>query len=414
MRRKDNLGLAIFLIILAIFYYELSYKTQDLKRELISGISQKEQDTKTFGGEEAKVLRAKKIDLLRIKINEGKIIFKKDSSLKEIIFNIKGENIGNINIQKSEKNGVITGELNFSDKIPGIYIEIISPQKIDLDISNVNGEEVIESAGKVKIHDIYSDTEISKSGDIVINSSYGSVKLKDIEKNAFVKTEYAKVIVQDIKGDVRIENKYGDKIVADNISGNLSVDTKYTLLYIDRIKGEIKIKNKYSDKILVKNFTKATIETRYSTIILGNGDDARLTGKENTLKIQDIDTLILSGKHSKISGSVNKIYSEGKYNTIALRVKGGKIKEASGDINLKIPEISEEFKLNLIDTPLYVKINKIDNTYFKVENTEGSLDSNFLEIREDKNNLTKAFFGKIGFNNKFILNAKFSNITIYN
>ncbi len=414
MRRKNNLGLAIFLIILSIFYYEISYKSQELKKEVIFNIEGKDFNSEISEGKETKVLETEKADLLKIKLERGKLVFAKDPSLKKIKIKINGNNLSGVKIERSVDNGVKIAEINLKENISGVYLKVLSPEKIDLAITNINGEEIIKEAKNIFINDNYTNMKIIDSDKANINTSYGSIKIKKIKKDVSVNTKYSKVVVQDVKGNVKIADNYADKIVVDKVGGNLSIDTKYTPLYITEVKGETQIKNRYSDKILLRNFSSVSIETKYSTIISSKGENLSLRGKENNLKCQSIKVLTISGKHNKISGEVDKLISEGKYDTIAVTVKGGKIKESSGDLNVKIPELVNDFNIEIIDTPLFVKINNLDNTYFKIESTEGSLDSNFLIIKKDKGNEIQATFGEKGMKNKFLLTARFSNITIYN
>ncbi len=414
MRRKNNLGLAIFLIILSIFYYEISYKTQELKKEVILNIEGKDFSPETLEGKETKIFETEKVDLLKIKLERGKLVFAKDHSLKKIKIKINGNNLSNVKIQRSVENGVKIAEINLKENISGAYLKVISPEKIDLAITNINGEEIIKEAKNISINDNYSNIKILNSDKVNINTTYGTIKIQKIKKDVSINTKYSKLVIQDVKGNVKITDDYGDKIVIDKIGGNLSIDTKYTPLYITTVKGESQIKNRYSDKILLSDFSTVSIETKYSTIISNRGKNLSLTGKENNLKCQSIKVLTLAGKHNKISGVMDNLIVDGKYDTIAVTVKGGKIKESSGDLNLKIPELVDDFNIEIIDTPLFVKINNLNNTYFKIESTEGSLDSNFLIMKKDKGSKIEATFGEKGMKNKFFLTAKFSNITIYN
>ncbi len=407
-RRSSNLGFAIFLIVLAIFYYEITYKAEGIKEEIISSIDENRASERIKYKEERK-FEIEKIESIKIKAIKSRIIFSKDSSMLKTKIIVKGSNLEDLFI-KANKN---IAEFLSKKKISNAEVKIISPKNLNIEISNLNGEERINGGGNIIINDLYSEIQISDSKSAVIDSSYGKIRVKNIEKNAEIKTRYSRIDVENIEGDVTISTKYGERIYAKNIGGDLTISTKYTPLHLNSIKGKLIIVNRYSDKIQLKDFKSATIKTSYSRVFLDTGESSIISGKENSVICKNLGECSVVGKNNKISGDINFGKIKGKFDTISLTIKGGEIIEESGDINLDIPEVSDDFKIVIVDTPIFVNFNDVDNIHFLIKAIDSTLNSNFLEIKNGGREL-KAIYGNTKDRYKFILSGKYSKITINN
>ncbi len=410
MRRKNNnLGLAIFLIVLAIFYYEITYKAEIVKEEIISNI-EGERASEDIKYDEEKTFNIKNINSIKIKAVRSKIIFKRDDSLPETKIRIKGNNLSELKLLK--RNGSKIELSTNSGAISNAKIMIESPEHLNLEISNMNGEETISGGGDIQIKEIYSNISIKNSNSVKIDTAYGKISVSNIKGDAEINTRYSKIHTENIKKDLKINTKFGESIYAKDVYGSVSIITKYTPVYLTNIEGDIYLKNRYSDKIFIKNFSVAKVETSYSRIFPSNGKTLILIGKENGVKCENIKNCKITGKNNKISGSVEKIDSTGKYNTLSFKTNGGFIKEESGDVNLEIDKLKNNLSIDLIDTPIFIRINDKSGVFFVVEAIDSTLNSNFLKITNENENIFKGIFGNPNNKIKFSIKAKYSKITV--
>ncbi len=413
MRRKsNNLGLAIFLIVLAIFYYEITYKAEIVKEEVISNI-EGEKVSESIKYDEEKSFNIEDIDSITIKAVRSKIIFKRDSSLSETKIKIKGNNLKELKILKTDKKNTKNIVLTTNNgAISNAKLVIKSPIILNLNISNMNGEETISGGGDIYIKEIYSNILIEDSKSVKIDTAYGKIDVRNIKGDTEIDTRYSKIHVENIQKDLKINTKFGESIYAKEVKGSVSIMTKYTPVYLTDIKGDIYLKNRYSDKIFIKSFSVAKVETSYSRIFPSNGETLILIGKENGLKCEKIKNCKIAGKNNKVSGSVENIDSTGKYNTLSFKTKGGFIKEESGDINLEIDKLKNNLSIDLIDTPVFIRINDKSGVFFVVEAIDSTLTSNFLKLTNEDGNVLKAIFGNSNNSIKFSIKAKYSKITV--
>jgi hypothetical protein len=412
--KNNKIGLSIFLIILSIFYYEGRRKIPEFKKNIIIDfkdvhkIPSNKKLKYTY-----KLFEESSIKKIKLKAYCGKISIKTNHDIDKIkIKAIIGYSGEKAYINKSMENGELYLKGSIPENFNGeIGYEIETPEKIDYELINRNGIIEIDGASNIKIDDKYSDMNIKDIKSISIQSGYGDIYIDRVKENVNISTKYSKMRFSNIKGSLSIKTKYGKSIEINNLNGDLEIDTKFTPVIIDNASGKLKIKHRYCENLEINNSGDIQLETSYSKISVNNSNSLSLIGKENRI-FGKVIKLNIKGKGNKIEGGSDEISLEGKYDNINMTIKKrGKIIEEQGHIKLEIDKISQKFSFNLISTSSYIKIKDTNNTLFDVRLNWGVLNSDFLHISTNKN-IIKGVYGDISEKNIFLLNSKYSTITI--
>jgi len=415
--KKNYIGLSIFIIILAIFYYEIKTDLSFMRKEIRTDFSRSH---RYIEKEEIKYkyknYKEENVDSIYIEAVRGEVNVERDDNITgDVDVRVK---LGLTN--KQEVSGVVKekkgNKLLFKKNVPegfngiiGYEIKISKP--LDIEVYNKFGENRIVGTGKTFIYDEYSPCFVTNVSSLYLSAKEGDIEIDRVSKEVKIDTSYSEISITDVGENVEINTKYGDKIVIDEVDGNLVLNTKYTPLFVSDIKGDAKITNKYSDDLEFNNIDSLEINADYSDINLENVKLFELIGKSNKIEIKEAQKIKVEGEDNSISGESRFMHIQGKRDTVVLEVMGGKIIESNGKIKLQIPLIEESMNLDLTATPSFIKIENIDNTYFSVTNSGAYLVSSFIKI-EKENSISRGTYGDKSSSKRFILKSKYSNITI--
>ncbi len=412
--KNNKIGLSVFLIILSIFYYEGRRKIPEIKKNIIIDFNDSRRVSPIKNLKYSRILfKESGIKKIKLKAYRGRILIKTNPKIDKIKIKATiGYSGEKANIKRTIKNGELFLKNITPENFRGeISYEIETPSKIDYELVNRDGTIEIDGALKIKVDDKYSDMNIKNIDSAFIKSGYGDIYINGVKDSVNIVTKYSKMQLSDIKGSLSVKTKYGKSISVKNVGGDLKLDTKFTPVIINHVSGTLKLKNKYCENLEINNSKDIEIETSYSNISVNNSNSLLLIGKENRI-FGKLKKLQVKGKGNKIKGSSDELSLKGKYDNLNMSIKNkGDIIEEQGNIKIDIEKITGTISFNLISTTTFIKIKDINNTFFNINLNWGVLNSDFLQISTDKN-IIKGIYGNNGEKNIFLLNSKYSTITI--
>ena len=74
--------------------------------------------------------------------------------------------------------------------------------------------------------------ELPSKVEIELLSSYGDIRVNDVESNLVINSSYSDIELENIKGSISIENSYGD-ISGENLDGNIDIESNMSDVNID-------------------------------------------------------------------------------------------------------------------------------------------------------------------------------------
>lgn len=135
------------------------------------------------------------------------------SDNEEIKVRLEGEYRHNDKVKNREKLLKVTqtdGATRVSRKVKPNKAHFVS-------INTGNMKYVIELPSKVEIE---------------LLSSYGDIRVNDVESNLVINSSYSDIELENIKGSISIENSYGD-ISGENLDGNIDIESNMSDVNID-------------------------------------------------------------------------------------------------------------------------------------------------------------------------------------
>ena len=105
-------------------------------------------------------------------------------------------------------------------------------------VVNENGEKP-----KSSLHAHYVIT-IPENCPLNLKNHFGNADINDLKKQVVINSEYCKIKLTNIEGDIAIETRFGD-VVGVGLSGNVSILSARSDITLTRLKGSIDIQAKY-------------------------------------------------------------------------------------------------------------------------------------------------------------------------
>jgi len=130
--------------------------------------------------------------------------------------------------------------------------------------------------------------QLPADSSIVIDNSYGPVRMADLRGNQVVANRYGAVTMSRIQGDVQIEDRYG-AVTTDTVSGDVRVTNRYGQVTLRDIGGSANVENRYASVELADVDGRVVVSNRYSNVeVRSAGSDVTVTGRNNQVELQDV------------------------------------------------------------------------------------------------------------------------------
>ncbi len=174
-----------------------------------------------------------------------------------------------------------------------VSFDIVTPKQVDIKCKS--------SYGKIKLIDI--------DGEIEGRTSSGSVNAENIEGSAILDTSYGSVSCRNIKGEIIKLKSSSGAITAEEIEGPLDADTSYGSITCNEIKnGDVKLKTSSgSIKLSNASFGTCDVHTSYGSITSEEitGDSIKLQSGSGGIEINRA-----AAKRTDLKTSYGKIACE--------------------------------------------------------------------------------------------------------
>lgn len=229
------------------------------------------------------------VEILRIKTVHAETVQQAENFLEKLPL-INDQNSNEIRLSMRPSTTI-------PKEIYGVRVDYVIevPETLALDITTHGYLRVEGVKGKVKISNLYGQTElIGVKNDINIRQSYSWVKLVDIEGDVTVGTNMSDVIVENMQGNLDLQCSMAKVIITDlagsleannnkgsilgtNIQGKILIDAKMTPVILTGVKGAMRILDSYA-KVEVTDFANdAEVELKMGSLFMTNDWNHKVT-----------------------------------------------------------------------------------------------------------------------------------------
>ncbi len=150
------------------------------------------------------------------------------------------------------------------------YVYWDSYQKLSaLYLSNnimVPNNSTLESIVRIEYH-----IQLPKEANLIVQNSFGQVKVSDLSFTGKIDIQYCDLILQNISGAVDVKSNIGD-LTFSGVKGNLTINSKYSTIQIDNPAGELNLASTYGSIRLnvFQPFTKLTVSAERCDVSILN------------------------------------------------------------------------------------------------------------------------------------------------
>lgn len=103
------------------------------------------------------------------------------------------------------------------------------------------GEGAEKPKSSLQVHYVIT---IPEQCPLNLKNHFGNADINDLKKQVVINSEYCKIKLTNIEGDISIETRFGD-IIGSGISGNVNILSSRSDITLTRLKGSIDIQAKY-------------------------------------------------------------------------------------------------------------------------------------------------------------------------
>lgn len=260
-----------------------------------------------------------------------------------------------------------------------ISMTLLVPEVEDLTLSNKYHDIIISDGVKVKNeNNIQLYSGVLKVGNLFgplqLNLKYSKAYLKNI-KDGNLELYDANISLEDAE-NLTINSKYSDILIGNG--NNLTLKCYDDKLKAKDFKGNIEITDKYSD-LEIGSFNNARMDLYDTDLILGSGNDLQVKSKYSEFRIQQLNSLNfeLSYDDDLYIQKLNSIAAESKYTKFKIDELNSKIHLESYDDVVDVRRLSgplEEVYFNCKYSDFNVKLP--DQALYRMDAqlTYGTLD----------------------------------------
>ncbi len=221
-------------------------------------------------------------------------------------------------------------------------------------------------------------------------------------------------------GSVKLDNKYGN-IVMHDLNGSSDIVCKYGKITLGKLNNSSNtIKIDYCSKSSIESVKNATINAKYSGLVLSDFSNLDLNSSYTDVSILNGNNLTYQSNYGKISvGKVTNLEGNGNYLTIKIAEIQSNLKLTTNYSNITLNAVSEKAN-NIAITAGYtnIKINHNPNYYFdfdittKYANFKSDADLEYnSRIETQSSKSYKGFYKKSGVNKMSIV-SNYGNINL--
>ena len=206
--------------------------------------------------------------------------------------------------------------------------KISVPAGRDVDVKNSYGTVKAKKVGNAHIKNHHGKIIASDiSGELSIENSYKDIEVENAQSNCQIEGKYADVFVNDVKGKTQIDHRYG-KVRVENISQDVKIEGSHSSVYGENLMGSVEVTTSYK-KIALFDVGPTKIRARHSPVEV-DGAREYLDIEDNYSKV-NVDNLrgdlIVDGKNLGVYGKTivgQKIHIISSYRNIELSEFSGK------------------------------------------------------------------------------------------
>lgn len=319
--------------------------------------------------------------------------------------------------QKSLQKTVLVNSdatLSVKNKYGNLLITTWDEDKIGIEVTitvSADSEKWVEE----KLNSITVDFNGSKSlysaeTQIDSNESYG--------RNSSMEINYTIKIPK--KGNVKLDNKYGDIIMHD-LNGSSDIICKYGKISLGNLKSNSNIiKIDYCPKSTIASIKNASIEAKYSGISIDSFEMLALTSSYTDITIKNGTNLNYKSNYGKIAiEKVTNLVGNGNYLTINIDEIEKNLTLSTNYSNLTLGTIAEKANDISIDAGYTnIKINHSANYSFDfdISTRYGNFKTNSelsysTKVEKNTSKSYTGFYNKSGIN-QLRLSSNYGNITL--
>jgi hypothetical protein len=221
-------------------------------------------------------------------------------------------------------------------------------------------------------------------------------------------------------GSVKLDNKYGN-IVMHDLNGSSDIVCKYGKITLGKLNNSSNnIKIDYCSKSSIESVKNATINAKYSGLVLSDFSNLDLNSSYTDVSILNGNNLTYQSNYGKISvGKVTNLEGNGNYLTIKIAEIQSYLKLTTNYSKITLNAVSEKANNIAINAGYTdIKINHNPNYYFdfdittKYANFKSDADLEYnSRIETQSSKSYKGFYKKSGVNKMSIV-SNYGNINL--
>lgn len=305
--------------------------------------------------------------------------------------------------------------IDITNSYGNIYVTTWNEDKVELDVLITVSSDSEDWAIK-RLNDISIDINPLKSmvsaTTTIVNSRNNSGRNNSIEISYTIKIPK--------NGSVKLLNKYGDIVTAD-LYNSATISCKYGNISLGKLNSSKNTLNiDYVKRADIEFIREAQINTKYSTIAIGNFEGINMNSGYSNLSSNNGDNLSFSGNYGTLKlGSIGTLQVDGNYLNIKIEQLNKQLSVNTNYSQLKVLNVAPNCNDILINsgyTQISIGYNSGYNFDFNVSVRYGDFkyDPNFQVNKSHEASYTKSyqgFSGKSGVNNISVI-SNYGNVAI--